>query len=381
MRRFLSYGGLFVFGIFVFLFMSFRFLHFSTNTAKILLLKGEGGVRITMEEPAGDAEDVLFRLDATPVFNALFDRLAAASDRSLVDLDYDPVEGKGVIKEFRPDGTRLEIALSRYDEEGAHPHGLILGGDFPYGDSRRDENGSGLALHDGERWIHIWCTANEGIARSGGGEIYEPHRWRFVSSRIVEKTSRVVELASIHTLELEDKPIEIHRRLHFAAGENFLTLTTTVRNVGRTHLLFDYAYGDEPWIGNFGSSAGDIGWFEEGLVTRERHIDGARYSFAGYADLGNRDSGEPGDFTGYANYIQWVDTEPSEVYFSNDFFSVENRVLGSPDNRVLNVVWRNRYLKPGEEKRLTLRVGFVPPGADLFEVGREIAARSSIPRG
>jgi len=368
-------------GIAVFLFVAFRLLHVSTNTAKVLLLKGPNGLHLTTKEPLSRAEEVVIRIDATPLFNTLFENIAGASTYSLVDSNYDPMEGKGIIKEFRPDGTRLEIALARYDEEGIHPHGLILGGEFPFGDSRGDENGSGLAIYDGTRWIHLWCTANEGIALAGGGQVYEPHRWRYVTGRILERSSRRVELASIHEVELENVPVKIIKRLRFEAGNNFLTLTTTVRNLAETDLLFDYAYGDEPWIGKFGNSEGDVGWFEEGLVTRERHIDGKMYSFIGYADIGNPDFGEKEAYTGYANYIQWVGTKPSEVYFSNDFFSVQGRILGSRDNRVLNLVWRNQPLRPGESQTFTLRIGFVPPGENLFQVGRRLSGRSGFRKG
>jgi len=373
-RRFPAWLGLLGFGVAVFLFAALRFVHFSTSSAKIFLLRETTGLRLSLEEPYDAPEKVVARIDATPLFNALFEKAAAATETPLLDLDYDPGEGKGLIKAFRPDGTRLEIALSRYDTEDAHPHGLILGGNFSAADSRGDRNGSGFALHDGERWIHLWCTANEGIALTNGDEVYEPHRWRYVSGRIIERSRRAVELESTHHVDLEGRPVEIVKRLRLEAGDNFFDLTTTVRNRGEEALTFEYAYGDEPWIGDFGSSRGDVGWFDGGIVTRERYIDGSRHSFVGYADIGNPEFRETGRFTGYANYIRWIGTRPSEVYFSNSFFSVEDRVLGSTDNRVLSIVWHGQSLRPGESKSFHLQIGFVPPGKFPFLLRRDLAA-------
>ncbi len=372
-RKFFLYSGLAVMGMSVFLFVLFRYLHFSTNSAAIYFLKDDSGFRISTDITFNEIDSLVFRIDATGLFNRLFETVSAASDRPVLDVRYDTDSGKGLIKEFRPDGSRLEISLSRFDEDGIAPAGLIIGGDFPPGDAGVHREGGGMAFYDGSQWIHLWCTANEGIASANGGTVYEPHKWTHLSSRILKRSFEEVILESNHTVSLVNDPVSITRRIHAVAGDNYVTLTIKITNSGKKAILYDYAYGDEPWIGRFGTSEGEVGWHEDGLVVRETFLDPHKYSLIGFADIGNVQAGETGEYSQYANFIQWIDTIPSQVYFSNDFYYVRNRVLDSRDNRVLNVVWKEQYLAPGESNSYHLRIGFVPPGENLFEKGRVLA--------
>ena len=320
-----------------------------------------------------EAGSLVFRLDATPLLNKLFEAAAVATESPYIDSRYDAKYGKGIIKQFRPDGSRLELSLARYDEFGVHPHGIIIGGDFPPGDldSAQGREGSGMALYDGKDWIHLWCSANEGIAVSGGGLVYEPHKWQYVSGKTVKKTLSEVIFESTHRVIMAGTEVLITRRLGLKAEDDFVTLSISVTNSGGRPLLYDYAYGDEPWVGKFGSSIGDVGWYPGGWVDEERYVDPEIHNIAGFADIGNRRAGDPGEYSGYANFIQWEGSRPTMAYFSNDFHSVRpGRPLSSRDNRILNIVWKNQKLEPGRTLEYRLHIGFFPKGIDLMAASR-----------
>ncbi|MGE5892920.1 MAG: hypothetical protein ACM34I_02580 [bacterium] len=376
-RRLITSAGLLFFGLAVFLFVAFRYLHFSTNSAVLYVIKDDSRIRLDTDISFSEVDSLLFRVDATPLFNRLFEKIASATDAPLLNVSFDESRGRGVIKEFRPDGTRLEIALSRYDHEEASPAGIVIGGEFPIGDSAMVREGGGMAYFNGEKWIHLWCTANEGIALAGGGTVYEPQKWNYASGRIIKGTFNEVILESEHTVSPGGEPLHITRRLDLKAGDNFATLMIRITNTGKRAISYDYAYGDEPWIGIFGSSEGEVGWTRDGLITHETFINPLKYSLIGYADVGNKEAGENDRYSGYANFIQWIDTVPSQVYVSNTFYEVGNRILDSRDNRVLNVVWKNQFLPPGTSKTYKLRIGFVRPGEDRFEVARGLEAAAS----
>jgi hypothetical protein len=373
----MKYTGILFLGSSLFLFVLFRILHVATNSAVLYLLKDVSGVRLTTDVSLQEADSIVFTLDATGFFNQLFESVAVATNTPLLDLSYDAPSGRGLVKEFRTDGTRLQIALSRHIEEEGEPKGVVIGGDFPAGDARSQGEGGGMAFFDGSKWIHLWCTANEGIGTSHGDIVYEPHKWDYIGGRIVKKNYKEVIIKSMHEVVLNGDPVSITRFFNFRAGEDFVTLMIRVFNTGDRAVLYDYAYGDEPWVGKFGTSEGEVGWYEGGLINRETYIDPRKYSYIGYADFGNKDAGEAGIYSGYANFIQWSGEVPSMVYLSNDFHSVRNRVLDSKDNRILNIVWKNQYLLPGENKTYLLKIGFVRPGKSLFDSARLLAGNKA----
>lgn len=373
-RRLLVWLGFAAFGSGLFLFISFRYLHLSTNSAVVHLLKDGSGYHLSTDISFDQLDSLVFSIDATPFLNGVLGTAAAATNGPIMDINFDSESGKGVIKEFRPDGSRLEIALSRFADESPSPHGVVVGGDFPMGDGSDGEAASGMAFYDGKRWVHLWCNANEGIGVARGGPVYEPHDWQYLSGRIVKKNFDEVIVESVHSVRLAGSPLEITRRMGVKAGNGFATLLIKVTNNGRQPVIFDYAYGDEPWLGEFGSSEGDVGWFEGGLVTREAHIDPGIYSTIGFTDMGNPEAGEGGSFTGFSNYIQWLGQSPTEVYFSDDFYSVQDRVIASPDNRLLNIVWKDQVLHSGQSKTFRLRIGFLNPNENIFAFSRKLKA-------
>lgn len=358
LKKILFFSGLSLIGLSIFFYILLRFFHFSTNSAALYLIKDRNGLRISNDISFYEIDSLVLRIDLTDLFNRVFETSAMATGAPILDVNLDTKKGRGLIKEFRPDGSRLEIGLSRFDEEGIRPQGLFIGGDFPPGDSGLRREASGIAFYDGKRWHHLWCNANEGIALSGG-EVHDITRWRYLGARIIKRDFKEFIGESLHSVELEGNPVLINRKIHVLAGRNFIDLIIDIKNASTRFIAIDYAYGDEPWIGDFGTSRGDVGWYPDGLVTKETYIDPWKYNIAGFWDAGNPEINERGDFTGLANYIQWIGKPPTMVYFSNDFYSVNPaRPLADEKQRLLNLVWKGIILAPQEVERIQLRIGY-----------------------
>jgi hypothetical protein len=133
-------------------------------------------------------------------------------------------------------------------------------------------------------------------------------------------------------------------------------------NKGSVELPIQYMYGDEPWIGYFGSSAGDVGWMDKELILTERYIDTKEHSYFGMYDYGNELAGEGHTFTNLANFIEWdKKSRPSRAYVSNyngGVVTPEKSIpLLSRDNRFIGLQYGPYLLKPGESFSFTLAIG------------------------
>jgi hypothetical protein len=137
---------------------------------------------------------------------------------------------------------------------------------------------------------------------------------------------------------------------------------TKISNAGHTPVSLRYAYGDEPWVGNFGSSRGNVGWLKDEIVLTERDIDTRRNSFAGMFDYGNELVGEGHDYTGKANFIEWDPaSRPEKAYFSNIMGGITNFQnpipLSSATSRFIGLVWGPLTIGPQQSFTFTLAVG------------------------
>ncbi len=156
----------------------------------------------------------------------------------------------------------------------------------------------------------------------------------------------------------------ISKFLFYEAGDTFCTITTSIVNNGNSPLTFLYMYGDEPWLGDYGSSEGNVGWLQSELVKTERLVNVRTNSFAGFFDYGNDLAGEQHNYTRSANFIEWeTDNRPDNAYFSNQtgHFSppgIDDRqiVLSSNDSRFLGLQWK-KTLAPKQSYTFSLAVG------------------------
>jgi hypothetical protein len=272
--------------------------------------------------------------------------------------------GRGYVISSYPDGTKLLTSFGRYrDGAGAAPPGLLVGGNMPHAEDsagRINLNASGMAYYAGGHWYHLWCSVNEAIIANGTAQrVIPPSQWHFLDSTVVKGDPQELVLTSRHAIDLDGTSLLMERSVVFRAGDRHFVLVNRVTNTGRTPADYSYVYGDEPWLGKYGTSAGDVGWLDGRLVTREESVSGSEYRYAGLVDYGNDLVGEGHTFTGTANFIEWLgDERPARVFFSNKSGDAagENRPL-TGDSRFIGLDYGARLLQPGRSHTYVLAVG------------------------
>lgn len=271
-------------------------------------------------------------------------------------------DGSGFVNNHFPDGTRLVTYLGRYLDDDQEIHGLFVGGGLPAVIEQNinyNMNNSGMTYFDGNRWFHIWCSVNEGIVSSVSGEVFTPSRWEFTGSRVESKSSEKIVLSSNHKVVVDKVPLSIDRKMTFTAGAPYLALEVRITNRGATPVFFAYNYGDEPWVGYYGTSLGDVGWVRDRIINFEESVDSSKYSYAGFADLGNRVIGERPIYTNLANFIEWFGEVKPYVYLANNMnFPPEQgkKIPLESNERFLGLQWQ-RSLMPSESLTIQLAVG------------------------
>jgi hypothetical protein len=128
---------------------------------------------------------------------------------------------------------------------------------------------------------------------------------------------------------------------------------------------FDFFSGDDPWVGRYRSSEGDVGWTPAGIVREETALRRGRFTAGGFVDLGNRALGEvEGSFSGQANFIALDPAVelPDLAIFANRFAHAGDEITrGRPlDNKsltALNLGWTRRTLDPGKGWTVAFALG------------------------
>jgi len=335
----------------------------------LFLLRGRTPVTLEVKDDLllGDGDRLLAGLQLARL-RALLGSPEPAAGQATLALEWDERQGSGIVRNRFADGTELVTLFSRFeDSQGEAPHGLYVGGALP--DLAADpgaQNESGMAYRDARGWKHIWCNVNEASWFSGiPGTVY-PSAWRFLGSRVLIQDPGRVVLESSHELLRGGTRIRMDRLASFQAGAPFFTLAIRVTNVGDRDVSFDYVYGDEPWVGEFGSADGNLGWDDAGIVREEGSIDVRRHRWAGIVDTK----------TGAADFLSWLgDEQPDVGYFSNT--SGPPRSPGAPldSNEIfIGVEWNKRSLRPGQARSMRLAVGmavFGPKGEPRLPPGAE----------
>jgi hypothetical protein len=160
-----------------------------------------------------------------------------------------------------------------------------------------------------------------------------------------------VVIESSHEIRLARGPVRMDRFAYFTAGESFFKLGIRFLNLGEQDVVYSYAYGDEPWVGTFGSAEGNVGWVEGGLVETEGSVDAREKRWAGVLDKK----------TGVANFAAWVGEDlPDLVYFSNrpgSFRPASAKIPLASDEVFIGLQWEERLLHPGESRSILLALG------------------------
>lgn len=343
---------------------------FTSSNAVFYFVEGpDGRIRVTRDLDISMADDLLFMIDATGIISKFLELSATARSEPMLDVTWDETLGNGVIKDFRPDGSIFSITFSRFREPDGNAYGLFIGGDLPYGDFHRDKDGgnSGIGYMKDGRWYHIWCAANEGFILRDS--VFLPKDWGYLGSKVLKNSSSEVLIESRHRFPVRNKELYMKRRVLMKSGWDYMILSVQFANLGESPIAFTYGYGDEPWVGINSLSRGDIGWTEGRVYKYEGYVPPVPRGYAGYWDHGNDEVREDRNFTDMANFIQWLTISPTEVFFANDFSDVDGmRPLSSLDNRIINLVWRDQNLLPGESKTYMMAIGMALPSPSGFPV-------------
>jgi hypothetical protein len=335
----------------------------------IFILKGTSGWRYELKDDlyVGDGDRVLWSLDFDDPsyrFHELFSGRHRPGEPYLY-YEWDEKDGSGFFRNFLGDGSQILTCFGRYHDDDHLPvHGLFVGGGLPpsvIGGDNAYMDETGMAYFDGNRWYHLWCNVNEGII-SGKGEVLPPPRWRFLGSRVIDNSTKTVVVASSHEVEVDGVPLRIDRYVYLNAGDTYFVLQIKVTNIGDSPARYHYLYGDEPWVGNYGSSRGNVGWVRDSFVKYATTVDTTRYSWAGFYDFGNEAAGEEHQYTGKADFIEWFGANRPVVYFSNASGDIEDvdgskRIPLKSDTRFLGLQWEGQLLNPRQSATYTLAVG------------------------
>lgn len=333
----------------------------------LFILAGRDGGRYEIKDDlyVGDGERLKWGMDFGDV-RLNISRLVTRTEpaRPYLYSEWDATDGSGFVRNFLPGGRELFTSFGRFmDDDGRYVHGLFVGGGLAasiLGNDNAFMNSTGMSWFDGARWYHIWCNVNEGLIAGKSGEPVPPSRWRFLGSRFINKSERSLVLASSHEATIDETPLQVDRYVYMAAGDTFFVLTIRITNLGAAPASFYYVYGDEPWVGNYGSSRGNVGWTRDGIIQYETTIDSRRLSYAGMVDYGNEAAGEAHDRTLTANFIEWFGDDRPEVYFANDSTGVtpgDRKIPLSSETRFIGLQWGPRQLQPHEAATYVIAVG------------------------
>jgi len=335
----------------------------------IYLLKGEEGTLLELKDDLYLYEGHRYIagfdfINIKEFFNNIVEAHAITIREPSLYFEWNARKGEGFVRNYLPGGRQLLTSFSRFiGDDGKEFSGLFVGGGLPAivrEDSIVKMNETGMAYYDGTRWFHIWCNVNEVIANDYF-ETVDPDIWKFLGSRVIHHNSEDLILESNHELVIYGVPLRMNRTAHFSAGQTFFVLSVRMTNVGDRPATYTYLYGDEPWLGNYGTSGGNVGWTSDGIYRYEGWLDTKKIHYAGLFDYGNDAIGESHNFTLAANFIAWFgDVEPS-VFFSNgpDVLPQVGK-KGPPlasNTRFIGVQWGPRTLQPGQTEVYTMAIG------------------------
>lgn len=356
-------------GIAVILFTIFTHFDITGRNEGLFLLHGRNTLFEVKDDLfLGDGDRLIYGIDYdSPKF--LFARFFKRSKppepgTPHIDVHWNCKDGSGYVMNYFGDGRKIFTSFSRFeDSDGLETHGLFVGGGLPknvMGSDLGKMDETGMAYFNGKRWEHLWCNVNEGLGSGKTMAPVTPAMWKFLGSRVLN-SGKSLAIESSHEAIVDDVPLRIDRYAYFRPGEPYFLLTIRLKNVGNQPVSYYYCYGDDPWLGGFGSSKGNVGWTKDRLYQYVGWVDTSKYTWAGYFDNGNPAAGEGHNYTNSANFIEWIGDETPAVYFSNDPMeypteSNQNEPLKS-NARFIGIQWGPRRLAPGEVEIYCLAIG------------------------
>lgn len=340
--------------------------HITGSHEGIFLLRGQMGALFEVKDDIylGEAYRYIIGVDfdkARELYYRLF--INRGVREPYLYYKWDEKNGEGFVRNHLTGGRQILINFSRFvDEFGKDASGLFVGGGLPANvedDDKVKMNATGVAYYDGTRWFHIWCNANEALFDRNLEPRY-PSSWKYLGSRMIRHTEKELILESNHEVVLDNVPLLINRHVSFRAGAPYFILTVAIRNAGSVPVSYYYMYGDDPWLGNYGSSGGNVGWSGDGFYYFVSRIDTNKYNYAGYFDYGNGAIGERHNYTRLANFIEWFGDAKPFVYFSNGPYDIpplnSEKIPLSSNARFIAIDWE-QTLRPDQSTTYTMAIG------------------------
>lgn len=334
----------------------------------LFILKKESGfgIEIVNDIYPNELRRKILSLNFNPFSKNFFIRKNNKDTFPRLNYIWDKKRGRGFVINYLAENQVLLTVLSRFKTDTDETtNGIFVGGELPDSEFERDinrMNDTGMAYYDGTRWYHIWCTSNEGLASGTTLEPIPPVTWKFLGSEVLEYTSQTLVLKSSHKAFSDGNPLLIERFGIFIAGKPYMILVQKITNIGINNASYYYVYGDEPWLGNYGSSIGNIGWVSDHPIKYEEEINTNKYKYIGLYDYGNDVIGEGHNFTGKANFIEWLYDPPDIAFIVNQEKAVINQPkkktpLSSKLSRFIGVQWGPVYLQPKGFQVIVLAIG------------------------
>jgi len=290
----------------------------------------------------------------------------AAASRPWLENSWDPSTGRGVVTHHQPDRgtlvTRFHVGYPGYTG------GLVIGG----------YSSSGLAWlpehpKPGFASINVFCAQDESIwdrdehreYSYGWSENFgtglDGQRLSYVSGRVLEATHDRIALFG----ENQGGCYRIRKIAVTWSSARYWIVSTRITNRCNHPVHFDFFTGDDPWIGTYKSSDGDVGWTPNRTVRNEARFEAGDFTSGGLWDLGNQALGQrEGSFSNQADFIA-LDPSlplPDEANFANRFAHDHSEVdsarpLDNHSMTALNLGWTEERLLPGQSMQVAYALG------------------------
>jgi hypothetical protein len=304
-------------------------------------------------------------LDAQPV------RPDAQPVRPHFEVGWSPSTGRGQVVEHLANGDTLSTCF--HCAYPGYTGGLVIG----------NLSASGMAFHPrepirGYSEINVFCAQDESIWdldedaeytygwSENFGDGPDGKALKYQGGKIIEHDDRHVVLAS----ENEMGCYHVSKIALTHANWRYWIIATRVQNRCGHAVRFHFHSGDDPWLGRYASSDGDVGWTPDGLVHKEKGLVAGQFIAGGIYDLGNSELGQTD--TGFSNQANFFALDPSLplpnfTAFANRFAHEASEVdpkkpLDNKTMTALNLGWRNRTLAPKESFTVTMALGLANTG-------------------
>lgn len=283
-----------------------------------------------------------------------------------LELLWDPKTGKGDVRHRLSSGDWLRTCF--HCGYPGYTGGLVVG----------SYNGSGMGFYPqrpirGHRRINVFCAQDESIwdrrqnveYSYGWSENFgasdDGKRLEYIRGRVLDRGPRRLILQS----ENAGGCYRVTKVAYTRLDVRWWIIATRIHNRCSRPVHLDFFTGDDPWIGLYRSSDGDVGWTDQGLIREETFLGPGRFTAGGLYDLGNRALGQKeGSFSGQANFIQ-LDPAiplPDISAFANSFAHRKQEIdparpLDNTSLTALNLGWTDRRLDPGEGLTVAFALG------------------------